>query len=300
MDGELQLVESSENVSLVDPSCTHGHSLMGGNGCSNLEEKAVERKTVMIILASRCLPILVEGEPNFDAGAPEDGWEYLRHVRWEANHIPKVKVAKLDRSKLKNEQSAYMLKIPDIPECPEHLLPLKQWEDVFLAEFSALRAACSNNLQPVHSLNPVGNNSGQSASIMNRDGLLTHLPSKSIDQPTDLTVQDKDPALPPENPSSKTYIDQTSSSSPTLPLLSAILAMDSVSRVSMLRKWISLLEPADNTITINDCMWIFALCAAVDAPLHADTRIHATQTELDVEVAMLNFGSTISGRYSEN
>ena len=32
-----------------------------------------------------------------------------------------------------------MPQIPNIAECPEHLLPLKQWEDVFLADFSELR-----------------------------------------------------------------------------------------------------------------------------------------------------------------
>ncbi|OIV91201.1 hypothetical protein TanjilG_30423 [Lupinus angustifolius] len=120
--------------------------------------------------------------------------------------------------------------------------------------------------------------------------------------------------LPLENPSSKTYTHQTSNSSPTIPLLSAILAMDSVSQVSILRKRISLLEPAD-TITRNDCMWPFARCAAVDTPLHADTSasirgllrkcasIRAMKTELDEEVVMLNILATISGRYfgqSEN
>ena len=50
-----------------------------------------------------------------------------------------MKVAKLDRSKFTKEQSVYMPQIPNIAECPEHLLPLKQWEDVFLADFSELR-----------------------------------------------------------------------------------------------------------------------------------------------------------------
>jgi len=66
--------------------------------------------------------------------------------RWEAEQIPKVKVAKLDRGKLNKEQSAYMPQIPDIAKCPEHLLPLKQWEDVFLAEFSTLRTVCSSRI----------------------------------------------------------------------------------------------------------------------------------------------------------
>lgn len=29
--------------------------------------------------------------------------------------------------------------IPDIEKCPEHLLPMKQWEDAFMADFSELR-----------------------------------------------------------------------------------------------------------------------------------------------------------------
>lgn len=64
--------------------------------------------------------------------------------RWEADHIPKVKIAKLDRGKFNQEQSPYMPKIPDIAKCPDHLLPLKQWEDVFLAEFSTLRTVSSS------------------------------------------------------------------------------------------------------------------------------------------------------------
>ena len=50
-----------------------------------------------------------------------------------------MKVAKLDRSKFSKEQSVYMPQIPNIAECPDHLLPLKQWEDAFLADFTELR-----------------------------------------------------------------------------------------------------------------------------------------------------------------
>lgn len=63
-------------------------------------------------------------------------------LRWEAAHIPDVTVAKLDRNKLIKEQTVYMPKIPDIAKCPEHLAPLKQWEDEFLADFAELRAVC--------------------------------------------------------------------------------------------------------------------------------------------------------------
>lgn len=32
-----------------------------------------------------------------------------------------------------------MPQIPDVMKCPEKLLPLKQWEDSFLSDFSQLR-----------------------------------------------------------------------------------------------------------------------------------------------------------------
>lgn len=60
-------------------------------------------------------------------------------LRWEAARIPKVKVAKSKGQKLIKEQTVYMPQIPDIAPCPERLLPLKQWEDQFLADFSKLR-----------------------------------------------------------------------------------------------------------------------------------------------------------------
>lgn len=48
-------------------------------------------------------------------------------------------VAKVDRSNFKKEQSVYMPVIPAIAQCPEHLLPSKEWENAFLADFSKLR-----------------------------------------------------------------------------------------------------------------------------------------------------------------
>ncbi|XP_020578077.1 uncharacterized protein LOC110023150 [Phalaenopsis equestris] len=86
---------------------------------------------------------LVEGEPDFDSGPPLDGLEYLRRVRWEAAHIPKVKVAELNLTKVCGEQTPYMPVIAGIKECPLNLLPSKHWEDGFLADFSKLRQAFS-------------------------------------------------------------------------------------------------------------------------------------------------------------
>ncbi|OVA11713.1 Gem-associated protein 2 [Macleaya cordata] len=202
----------------------------------------------------------VEGDPDFDSGPPQDGLEYLRRVRWEAAQIPKVKVAKLDSSKLNNEQTVYMPEIPDIAKCPQHLQPSKDWEDEFLADFSELRLA------------------------------LSHLEgSKSFPHLSIAEVDD----------------GSRCSRNPTV---SIILGMESVSRASMLRRCIKSLE-TKISLHRNDCAWIFALCAAVDIPLDADTTaylrgllrkcasLRAGKSELDDEVVMLNMLVTVSGRY---
>lgn len=90
--------------------------------------------------------------------------------------------------------------------------------------------------------------------------------------------------------------------------------MDSVAQVSMLRKRINAIE-AMSTLSRNDCLWLFSLCAVVDTQLDADTSaslrsllrrcaaLRAAKYALDDEVVMLNILATISGRYfgqSEN
>jgi gem associated protein 2 len=58
-----------------------------------------------------------------------------------------VKVAKVEKNVLNKEQTVYMTNIPDIAACPEHLMPSKEWEDVFLADFSKLRLVSLSSLQ---------------------------------------------------------------------------------------------------------------------------------------------------------
>lgn len=92
------------------------------------------------------------------------------------------------------------------------------------------------------------------------------------------------------------------------PTLSVILRMDAVARVSMLRKRITAVQSM-SALTRDDCLWLFALCAAVDTPVDADTcaalrsllrkcaNLRADKSKLDDEVIMLNMLVTISGRY---
>ncbi|KAL0340546.1 UNVERIFIED_CONTAM: hypothetical protein Scaly_0571500 [Sesamum calycinum] len=92
------------------------------------------------------------------------------------------------------------------------------------------------------------------------------------------------------------------------PALSMILKMDSAARTSTLKRRISSIEKM-STLPLNDSLWLFALCAAVDCPLDADTSaalrsllrkcasLRAAKTEVDDEVIFLNILVTISGRY---
>ncbi|KAK3022845.1 hypothetical protein RJ639_046990 [Escallonia herrerae] len=137
-----------QSMDTLDPA--HGLSCSHKDGCTAEQEECIEDDEGDAGYSSILRPaFLVKGEPNFDSGPPQDGLEFIRRVRiscynglatwWEAERIPNVKVAKVERSKLKKEQTIYMPRIPDIPKCPEQLMPLKQWEDAFLADFSELR-----------------------------------------------------------------------------------------------------------------------------------------------------------------
>lgn len=92
------------------------------------------------------------------------------------------------------------------------------------------------------------------------------------------------------------------------PRLQNIVEMEPVARVIMLRKRITSMESM-SSLCRNDCAWLFALCAAIDTPLDADTSaslrcllrkcaaLRAEKLDLDDEVIMLNILATISGKY---
>ncbi|WJZ88001.1 hypothetical protein VitviT2T_007340 [Vitis vinifera] len=313
-----------QNLHPLDPA--YGHSVGGKDSYADPEECSEDSDSDEDYGSIQRPAFLVEGEPDFDSGPPEDGLEYLRRVRWEAAQIPEVTVAKLDMNKLNKEQTLYMPKIPDIAKCPEHLAPLKKWEDAFLADFAELRAALSHledsRVENSDRQHPVFSFHEDYSCQVLESTLPENFDNLTIDsQPLDCSnpknsdkrlplsiINEDDTSLSPENSSPRTE------SSGNYPLLSVILGMDSVARVSMLRKCINSLE-TKSTLSRSDCMWLFALCAAIDTPLHADTcaalrsllrkcaSLRAEKSELDDEVVMLNILVTIAGRYfkqSEN
>nr|CAB3489737.1 unnamed protein product [Digitaria exilis] len=205
----------------------------------------------------------VDGDPDFESGEPLDGFEYLRRVRWEAKQIPRVKVAKVDLSAARKEQTPYMPEIPDIPKCSTDLRASKQWEDAFITQFSETRMLFSEH--------------------------------DSSDEPSTSGMKIN----------SKLSSSTESQSDPTLTMLRS---MDAVARAATLRNYIDMVQSLDS-LSRNNCLWLFALCVAVDTPLDAETfaslrsllrksaTILATKSEMDDEVVMLNILMAISGRY---
>ncbi|CAK7327512.1 unnamed protein product [Dovyalis caffra] len=328
VDGGLENMEGDgvQNVDLLDPGCSR--SIQGEGADAVLEEEYGEEDDSDNDYASIQRPaFVVEGEPDFDSGPSEDGLEFLRHVRWEAAHIPKVKVAKLDRSRIYKEQTVYMPQIPDIAKRPEYLLLSKQWEDAFLADFSELRLFLSQNdgssskisqkMQPAATVH--GSSSSQLAEsiIVEKFNNLrtdevqsckpcnTSSAENTVDQPCMVNIENCKSLIFSQNPTPEASSGVALCNYPTL---SEILAMECVARVRMLRQRIKLAETMD-VLSKNDCVWLFALCAAVDVPLDADTcaalwvlprkctSLRASKSELDDEVIMLNILATISGRY---
>ncbi|CAK7323113.1 unnamed protein product [Dovyalis caffra] len=328
VDGGLENMEGDgvQNVDLLDPGCNS--SIQGEGVDAVLEEEYGEEDDGDNDYASIQRPaFVVEGEPDFGSGPPEDGLEFLRLVRWEAAHIPKVKVAKLDRSRINKEQTVYMPQIPDIAKCPEYLLPSKQWKDAFLADFSELRLFLSQNdgsstkisqkMQPAAIVH--GSSSSQLAEriIVEKFNNLrtdevqsckpcnTSSAENTVDQPCMVNIENCKSLTFSQNPTPEASSGIALCNYPTL---SEILAMECVARVRMLRQCIKLAETMD-MLSKNDCVWLFALCPAVDIPLDADTcaalrvllwkcaSLRASKSELDDEVIMLNILATISGRY---
>ncbi|RLM68892.1 gem-associated protein 2-like [Panicum miliaceum] len=206
----------------------------------------------------------VDGDPDFESGEPLDGFEYLRRVRWEARQIPRVKVAKVDLSAARKEQTPYMPEIPDIPKCSPDLHASKQWKDAFITHFSETRLVFSEHV--------------------------------SSDEPS-------------ISGGMKNYTKPGSSTEPqTDPTLTMVRNMDAVARAATLRNYIDMIQSLDS-LSRNNCLWLFALCVAVDVPLDAETcaslrsllrkcaTILATKSEMDDEVVMLNILMAISGRY---
>ncbi|KAF0895925.1 hypothetical protein E2562_017567 [Oryza meyeriana var. granulata] len=206
----------------------------------------------------------VDGEPDFESGEPLDGFEYLRRVRWEANQIPRVKVANIDLSTSRNEQTPYMPEIPGIPKCSPDLRASRHWEDTFITYFSETRLAFSE----------FDCSDGPSVSCGIKNSLKPSNKSEPQTDPTLTMIGSMDAVS--RAATLRNYIDM-------------IQSLDKLSRNECL--WLfALCVSVDTPLDAETC-------ASLRSLLRKCANILATKSEMDDEVAMLNILIAISGRF---
>ncbi|KAF6146941.1 hypothetical protein GIB67_036660 [Kingdonia uniflora] len=181
--------------------------------------------------------------------------------RWETLQMPKVKVVKLDSNKLLKEQTDYMPKVADIANCPQHLLPSKQWEDNFLSDFSELRAALSRF---------------ESSNVQNSSSL----------------SMDKEESSQCSNEPTVSLVLGMDSVSRTSMLKNRIRSLQYATTLSKDEcSWVfALCVAVDTPFDADTSSYLRCL-------LRKCASLRSEKLEVDDEVVMLNILATISGRY---
>ncbi|KAI5082882.1 hypothetical protein GOP47_0002625 [Adiantum capillus-veneris] len=243
------------------------------------------------------LAFMVDGKPDFESGSPQDGFEYLRRVMWEAAQCPKVKVAKIGETKVIPEQTKYMPEIAPILTCSPNLLPSKDWVHAFLKDFSALREVISSTsaLEDYPEVLPP---------IRNRSVWKSVCFGESRNRSSDVSSDEHDDGcarpdpFPALNGHAKTHS----------PYLKLLLRLDENSRATLFRYHASWLNE-QRQLAYDRAMWLFALAAAVDSPLDDQTsaafrdmlrkcaELRSQKTVVDEELYMLNILITIAGEF---
>ncbi|KAL6066775.1 Nephronophthisis 1 [Balamuthia mandrillaris] len=77
--------------------------------------------------------------PNDTAAPPVDGMDYLRRVRWESLHSPKVVVSRVNPRHFDANQTFYVTSARAFPAVPPAMRPSPSWQEEFMAAFTALR-----------------------------------------------------------------------------------------------------------------------------------------------------------------
>lgn len=85
-ESENMAEDEVENADFLDPCCSH--SAGSEDAYTVLEEECSEEDDSDEHYGSIQRPAFhVEGEPDFDSGPPEDGFEYLRRVRYHSIYL---------------------------------------------------------------------------------------------------------------------------------------------------------------------------------------------------------------------
>ena len=95
----------------------------------------------------------VRGPPDFSQAEPQSAEEYLRRVRWEAQHQPKVLTAPVNPAQWKEGEGRgqglrrlWGKGLDPLPPTSPLAMPSREWEESFTAEFTSVRLAFTRYL----------------------------------------------------------------------------------------------------------------------------------------------------------
>ena len=197
-------------------------------------------------LRVRALP--ADGEPDYDAGPPVDGLEYLRRVRHEASKVPDVMIATTlnprafdhKRTELHAQPSSELhAQLSSIvsyepPETPKHAKPDPRWRTTFLASFSDLRAAVSRARSRAVAVAGQHARHGDSNGGGGGGGMRVSLTEAS--EAALESFRRRRRACEDEESSGEDDDEEEDDSSLLSPLLSQLLAVDEVTAGALLRR----------------------------------------------------------------
>ncbi|MCO5562773.1 hypothetical protein L7F22_016405 [Adiantum nelumboides] len=280
---------------LDDEICSQG----GYIDCTDEEVDASDDSEDEVSLQP--LAFLVEGEPDFELGSPQDGFEYLRRVMWEAAQCPKVKVAKIGEKKLVAEQTKYMPEIAPILTCSPDLLPSREWVHAFLKDFSNLRAVIS-------SISVAEDCPEVLPPIRNASVWQSLCFGQIRNSPIDMSSGELDDVVSTSHGHTDPFPALNGDAKARSPYLKLLLRLDENSRATLFRYHVSWLSD-QRQLAYDRAMWLFALATAVDSPLDDQTsaafrdmlrkcaELRSWKTNVDEELYMLNILITIAGEF---
>ena len=220
-------------------------------------------------LRSRALP--ADGEPDYAAGPPADGFEYLRRVRHEASNVPDVMVApSFDPRAFDDARTPYAPPSaldPGFPKPPPHATPDDAWSRAFVADFANLRSEVARRAATTKVSVPFGSTSwvgvaGATLADLSREALARMRRDETDDdgeggERARAALFDEGEAEDAPRPSSR-----------------ALAAADEVTVAAALRAHAWAMGSAlsgGGTLSRFRAAWFFALASRAGTPLDADT-----------------------------
>ena len=233
-------------------------------------------------LRSRALP--ADGEPDYAAGPPADGFEYLRRVRHEASNVPDVMVAaSFDPRAFDDARTPYAPPSaldPGFPKPPPHAKPDDAWSRAFVADFADLRSEVARRAAAAAAKVPVPvsasvsvpferENGGSSSGVGVAGATLADLSREALARMRRDETDDDG-----EGGDDAAVVDEGEGKDALRPSSRALAAADEVTVAAALRAHAWAMGSAlsgGGTLSPFRAAWFFALASRAGTPLDADT-----------------------------